>query len=481
MNQLYPGFLTFLFSRFTQIAKCIFVGSFLLLAVQTAHPQAVSGIITDYNGYWKSSTSHLNSTKPQNSHNLLAFSYNGVTYSTGVNDALLVSNDEIFSSGDFWSLPAGDISGSINSNTKVGVGQLYDGVNNGPSNPAPSNNITSYLVDGIKGMNIGTCIANLPAGNMTFLVNSINSQSIGDGIPDILVTQVADPSNSFDRYWFTNASGSQVGNYKDIVFTSITPVGTWTADFYEASSHPMVLTAGFTNTDRPIRLWAADLSEFGITVTNYNQVRNFRIGLSGNSDVAFVGYNARSFQVSSVLPVTLTGFTGTKNGQNAQLKWNTASENNTSWFIIEKSNDNTSFRAIDSVKAAGLSTSSRDYAYTDKNLQAGANYYRLKMLDAEGKIVYSTVVSLKADKNNTTFSFSPNPARSGQTLRIYHEKAKGTETLSIFNTAGILFYQKNIAKDNYQSSLELSRLTKGIYYIVWNNGSTKNTQKLLIN
>lgn len=446
---------------------------------QSARSQAITGIITDYNGYWKSAASAINPVKPDNSHNLLAFSYNGTTYSTGVNDLLLTSKGETFIPNDFWSLPVNNISGAVTSNTKAGFGEKYDGVSNGASNPPPAYDIAGYLTDGIKGLNLGTCIANLPAGYMTFAVSNITPSSIGDGIPDILVTQVADPSGSFDRYSFTDVNGAMVGNYKDIIFTSITPVGNWTADFYEAVSSPLVLTGGYTKTDRALRLWAADLSEFGITASNYQTVRNFKIGLSGVSDVAFVGYSTRSFAVSKVLPVTLADFTAKKINTGVQLKWITESESNSSRYIIEKSADSHSFLAIDSIKAAGNSNSTRIYSYTDNQLANSIVYYRLKTVDIDGRFTYSNIVSIAA-VTKTNFIVQPNPAAAGSQVTIQHEAALGTETLSIYNQAGIALVQQAVARGNHQTKIDLQHFTKGIYYIVWQNGTDKKTQKLLI-
>src|SRR6476661_3555109 len=59
--------------------------------------QAVTEIVTNYNGYWKTSASSMSSTKPDNHHELISFSYNGTRYSTGVNDALLTSHSLTFS------------------------------------------------------------------------------------------------------------------------------------------------------------------------------------------------------------------------------------------------------------------------------------------------------------------------------------------------------------------------------------------------
>jgi hypothetical protein len=295
-----PNRRSFLFPFFRLTGLITLFCSFTLFS----SAQAVTEIITDYNSFWKSSSASLSPVKPDKAHNLLAFTYSGTRYSTGVNDNLLAAQNIVFQQADFWSLPVSGMSGTISSNTKVGLGALYDGVASGACNPAPEWGISTYLTDGTKGLGLGTCIANLPVGFMSFTIDDIQPGAIGDGIPDILVTQVADPTGtSYDRYEFTDANGVRVGTYKDIVFTNISPVGTWTADFYEAVNNPLTLQAGFTQTDRPLRLWAADLSEFGVTTSNYGQIENFRINLCGNSDVAFVAYNSSSIDFNSVLPV----------------------------------------------------------------------------------------------------------------------------------------------------------------------------------
>src|SRR5689334_9146326 len=49
----------------------------------------VTGIYTDFQAFWKTSTTNVNTVLPDSSHNLLAFTYRGQTYSTGVNNAVL--------------------------------------------------------------------------------------------------------------------------------------------------------------------------------------------------------------------------------------------------------------------------------------------------------------------------------------------------------------------------------------------------------
>jgi hypothetical protein len=264
-----------------------------------ADGQSVTGIITDYNGFWKTSTTAVSPVKPDNHHNLLSFTYNGTQYSTGVNDALLTSHGETFVPGLFQALPLQNIANAPTGNTKIGLGALIDGVAGGRGATWPSRTMGPYLNDGINGLDMGTCIANLPAGTMFLSVSNLQAAKIGDGIPDILVTQIADPSGSYDSYEFTDINGNRVGNSLNVVLTNITPVGGWVADFYEATTDN--LTSGYTQTPRDIRLWSLDFSSFGINASNIGNIAYFKINLSGTSDIAFVAYNSTTVTVQQVL------------------------------------------------------------------------------------------------------------------------------------------------------------------------------------
>lgn len=452
--------------------------SFLLCsAVNFANAQSassVSGIITDYNGFWKTSVSSMSAIKPVNSHNLLAFTYNNTQYSTGVNDQALASNGESFVAGDFWSLPLSGFSGAINPNTKIGVGEMHDGAHNGANSPL-EDNIGFYLSDGIKGLNIGTGVANLPSGIMGFNVNTINPLHIGDGIPDIVVTQIADPSGSTDNYSFMDAAGNIVGHKKSMVFTHIPPVANWTADFYEASTRPFSLTPGFTNTDRPIRMWAADLSDFGITPTNYVGIQRFTIDLSGNSDVAFVGYNNKSFNVDGILPVSLSDFSCKALNSKTQLNWTTETEENTSHFIIEKSADNNLFTAIANISAAGKSTTTKHYSFTDGYPASGVNYYRLKMLDKDGSFTHSKIITIEFVRAAVTASLYPNP--SSDNLVMTHP-ASAHGSIKIYNASGIAVLYASTSANNQQTKLNIQSLRKGNYFVVWQNGTEQISLQL---
>ncbi|MBC7949585.1 MAG: T9SS type A sorting domain-containing protein [Chitinophagaceae bacterium] len=458
MKQIYPR------------ASCFLGFSVMLLIAPIAKAQQVSGIITDFNSFWKSGTFSINPVKPNNSHNLLAFTYNGVQYSTGVNDQELSTRGETFTPTDFFAFPVEGISASIAGNTKWGWGQMKDGVHNGiGSLLRPVFDINTYLSDGVNGLDIGTCIANLPAGNLTFFANNIDPTKIADGIPDILVTQVADPGGATDRYSFVDAAGNLVGNTKNIVFTSIAPVGTWTADFYQPLGFVLTLVPGYTNTDRPLRLWAAELSDFGITAANYQSVYKFRVQLSGQSDVAFASYNNEALQLSTTLPIRLSDFSGKKVNSSIQLSWTSSTEENGDFFTIERNTGNGVYEAIGTVKAAGNSNSTRSYSFTDKRPATGNNFYRLKMTDQDASFTYSQVVKMMANAvANATYLY-PNPCVDQVT--ITHRIATNAK-ITVVSANGMEVLKTN-SSSSTQTKLDVQRLKSGVYHAVWQNGEER--------
>lgn len=439
----------------------------LLFSSHNGLTQSVSEIITDYNGFWRSEHVGINSVKPLNSHNLLAFTFNGTRFSTGVNDTVISNRGLPFIPGDFKALPVASITTNIISNTKVALGAMYDGTLNGPSIISPSASLSQYLTDGVRGLNIGTGIANLPSGRLEFSVSNLQPSAIGDGIPDVLITQIADPSGTTDTYQFVNDNGDIVGNTVSISFSAIPAVGDWTADFYEASIIPMILNLGFTNTDRPIRLWAADISAFGVTVANYSSISKLRINLAGNSDVAFIAYNHATV---SVLPVRFLSFTANGIGKDVQLSWTTAAEQAASHFDVEGSTDGRSFSYLGKVVANNGSLTHYSFLHRQNTFMV---YYRLKQVDNNGSFSYSPVIRISKNQTAPGIQVYPNPAKS--LLTIAHKTGK-EGTLHIYNSAGVDMLEKKIQQGTLTTDINVADFPSGIYQVIYSYADVKETR-----
>ena len=95
-----------------------------------------------------------------------------------------------------------------------------------------------------------------------------------------------------------------------------------------------------------------------------------------------------------------------------ELKWVTASENNSHLFEIEKSINGIDFDVITTTKAAGESIELLNYTEYDRSPTQGLSYYRLKQIDNDGTYNYSNTVSVVYGSKSKV-KLIPNPSNRG--------------------------------------------------------------------
>ncbi|MEO8110252.1 MAG: immunoglobulin domain-containing protein, partial [Ginsengibacter sp.] len=288
-----------------QVHKNILILIVVFSILQSANAQQVTEVITDFGGFWKTTTTVKNPTYPNASHNVLSFKYNSVIYSTGVNDAKLTTNSVTYTAANFRAFPVASVGGTVASSTYIALASNYDGIPNGFStSPLPSLKIRDVLIDGIHGLDLGTGVTNVPASALiNFPVSGVSSAAISDAEPDILVSQIAQPDPTFaDSLYFVNSTGVVVGNKIGVRWTSYSPLDTFYLDLYTLPGGTLcdlaTINGTFSaNTTREIRLVAYKLSDFGITAGNASGITNFILKACGNSDPAFFAYNAGAFTI----------------------------------------------------------------------------------------------------------------------------------------------------------------------------------------
>lgn len=115
---------------------------------------------------------------------------------------------------------------------------------------------------------------------------------------------------------------------------------------------------------------------------------------SGNTTNAVWGVIITSGSAPTPLPVELVEFTGIAGGGINLLHWETASEVNCDYFVVERSHDDLHFHPIGKVPGSGNSTVWRQYGFTDDMPYGDVTYYRLKEVDFNGTFYYSDIVRL---------------------------------------------------------------------------------------
>lgn len=119
----------------------------------------------------------------------------------------------------------------------------------------------------------------------------------------------------------------------------------------------------------------------------------------------------------SPLPVVLSSFTAKKTGNQVLLNWITDMEKNVSHFVIEKSLNGKDFTDAGLLFTEGDSDVRKEYNFKNelRNITSALVYYRLKIVDLDGKYKQSTVRLIRVTEDNAAKSVAiyPNPAVSG--------------------------------------------------------------------
>jgi hypothetical protein len=177
----------------------------------------------------------------------------------------------------------------------------------------------------------------------------------------------------------------------------------------------------------------------------------------------------------AVLPLRLLSFNVIDNNGYANLSWQTCNEINMNRFEVQKSPDARNFSSIGNVSAKNESCGTT-YTYNDAKTLTGTAYYRIRMIDKDGTSSYSGVVSIDG-KIPEKISVFPNPV--GNYLVLAHPKAAAGTTLKIISTNGSAVASYSVQKDAVQTSVDVSKLAKGSYIVVFGNTQQKQTIKII--
>jgi hypothetical protein len=163
--------------------------------------------------------------------------------------------------------------------------------------------------------------------------------------------------------------------------------------------------------------WATANGSLTITTDPFTTAGTYNLVLKSTSlsGVAICSAlsSAAVVNVSLVtLPLDLLQFNATKQEASVVLNWVTANEYQLNRFEVERSANGLTFNEIGSVRATGSIGGNQNYSFTDLNpMTAAVNYYRLKMIDNDGKFRFSNVVAVRSDQSEKFIinKIKPNP------------------------------------------------------------------------
>ena len=183
------------------------------------------------------------------------------------------------------------------------------------------------------------------------------------------------------------------------------------------------------------------------------------------------------------LAVKLLSFSGTLKNNFSTLIWVTESELNNDYFDVERSDDGVSFYKRGSVKGWGTTAITKRYQFDDNlNTNSPVVYYRLRIVDLDGKVSYSKIIALRLKGiANDQFSVYPNPFMDNLKISFYvSEDANAQYRIISFDGKEMIVRKVFLQKGtNIVVAKDLSRLASGNYILEINTGTEKYIKKII--
>ena len=293
--------------------------------------------------------------------------------------------------------------------------------------------------------------------------------------------------------WFWNSPGTPTVqfNYKNASVATLPgtlPLGQWVHICCLRASGTLKIyingnlnNSGAEGPQVPVYTYPARLGTmFFASYPHYN-------GLNGKMDELRI-YNRALTQaeitVMAVLPIKLSSFTAVKNNADILLQWQTAYEQNSSHFNVQRSTDGINFSNIRTVQASGNSSVTINYRYTDntvKNLAGVTNvFYRLELVDIDASKALSSIVSVKLNTEQSGLMLLENPVRNDLRLQ-FTSQVKENINLIITDASGrqVLARQIPVNIGSISTVVPVNILAGGIYYITLVTSHDKQTLSFL--
>ncbi len=167
-----------------------------------------------------------------------------------------------------------------------------------------------------------------------------------------------------------------------------------------------------------------------------------------------------------------------------RVSWSTATETDNKGFEVWRSDDGTIFKKVGWVDGNGNSSTIKNYAFNDKNVQPNITYYyKLNQVDVDGRSEETYIVSAKIS-DGPDFNigeFQPNPT-IGKTKVTIHTTDPINVGVKFYNILGaeVLSHDYQLVAGTNSLDLESDQLAAATYTVSFKVGSTYYSKKLVV-
>ncbi len=164
------------------------------------------------------------------------------------------------------------------------------------------------------------------------------------------------------------------------------------------------------------------------------------------------------------LPVTFSDVKAYEKGTGVQVEWSNLTEKDVVNYVVERSSNGRDFTPISQHASRSNQNDKQSYTSFDASPVAGSNFYRIRVTEIDGKLVYSKLLRVDLGVAAKGFTLYPNPV-VGNELSINFAAIKGQYTLRIINAAGqqVLTQKLSHPGGNFSQSISLPSVKAGFY------------------
>jgi hypothetical protein len=345
-------------------------------------------------------------------------------------------------------------------NGKVTLDNNHFTLGTGTLTPAATPTNSYFVTDGSGAFRrtVTTTAVLFPVGISSGSYDPVNLTNTGTS--DVFavrvggsVTNPANPALVVNREWDISEAVSGGSN----VSMSLTyDAGASTGGSYN-SSNPMVI--GHYNGS----VWNETSASIAGTTVSASGFTSFSPYAVGNA---------------TALPLELSVFYGKAVGQRNILNWATQNEVDVAGFEVERSSDGLSFEKIGVVAKGPLRANA--YTLTD-NQPFATSYYRLKMLDLDGKYTYSKVITI-ANHQSGTVTQSVYPTQFKETVHVQaNTEHEQTALWRLLDSKGQVLSQGSfeMAPALQTYTLYLGTTSKGVCFLEIRTASSVSIHTLM--
>lgn len=209
--------------------------------------------------------------------------------------------------------------------------------------------------------------------------------------------------------------------------------------------------------------------------------------VSGDSSVS-ISSKEKYFTLGNItsardpLPVMFDNVLAYEKNNGVNLEWSNLTERDVAIYYVERSFNGIDYTIIGQYFPTNNHDDKASYVHFDGEPKQTDNYYRIKVIVKNTKIIFSKVMRIEAAKTTGKFKLFPNPVINRQAWLELPAMVKGEYSLSVINTMGQQMFQCNFP-NNGNPGVKMfslpSSIQPGIYNLII-SGNNYHENKMFV-